>query len=70
VEIDGWKLPVSPTTGTIEKEDEDGVAMAHSARKETVLPLRAPPDGRTPPAPRLLDDLKALAKLTDFPPRR
>lgn len=63
---------VSRYRNSVEKEDEDGVAMAHLARKVTVQPLRAPPDGRTPPAPRLLNDLKALAKLTDFsaPPLR
>jgi hypothetical protein len=65
-------LPISPDSGTVEKEDDEGATIEHLARKEAVQPPRAPANGRTPPAPRLLDDLKALAKLTAFsaPPLR
>jgi hypothetical protein len=73
---DGWKLPPEKVTKTSEcanigevvEEDEDDAAMRYAVRKQfgPACP-HAPPDGITIPAPRLLDDLKALAKLTSEP---
>ena len=78
---DGWKLPpdkctaVQTTEGGKEviEEDEDDAVMRHVVRRQFgVKTLHAPPTGKTAPAPRLLEDLKALAMLTSStsPPLR
>eukprot|EP00804_Cyclotella_cryptica_P022763 CCRYP_004986-RA/>CCRYP_004986-RA protein AED:0.37 eAED:0.37 QI:0/0/0/1/0/0/2/0/452 len=60
--------------GVVIERDEDEAAAAYSMRKLLVSKtiLHAPVDGFTQPAPRLIDDLKALIKLTSaaLPPLR
>jgi hypothetical protein len=53
-------------------DDEDAAAIAHTSRKASVDVLHAPVSGKTSPAPRLRDDLKALLELTrsEHPPLR
>eukprot|EP00956_Cyclotella_meneghiniana_P014413 scaffold21564_cov22-Cyclotella_meneghiniana.AAC.3 len=77
---DGWKLPpvhkVNDQAGTLSggvyDRDEDEARARYSTRKQGGDILYAPPSGKTPPAPRLLSDLKALLLLTQstLPPLR
>ena len=74
---DGWKIPVSKLRDEqgrdeIDVEDEDDAAMEHRNRKGHTPTAHAPISGLTPPAPRLLSDLKALERLTasKLPPLR
>eukprot|EP00804_Cyclotella_cryptica_P012519 CCRYP_017724-RA/>CCRYP_017724-RA protein AED:0.34 eAED:0.23 QI:0/0/0/1/1/1/3/0/930 len=80
-DADGWKLPPEKTTdkmemddGIVIERDEDEAAAAYSMRKllSSKTVLHAPVDGVTQPAPRLMDDLNALIKLTSsaLPPLR
>jgi hypothetical protein len=80
-DVDGWKLPTSRTLDVLPSVDhaefrdfdEDEAAVGHAMRK-CYGPVRphAPENGKTTPAPRLLDDLKALLLLTNSraPPLR
>jgi hypothetical protein len=80
-DVDGWKLPASRTLDVLPPVDhaefrdfdEDEAAVGHAMRK-CYGPVRphAPENGKTTPAPRLLDDLKALLLLTNSraPPLR
>eukprot|EP00804_Cyclotella_cryptica_P009181 CCRYP_003237-RA/>CCRYP_003237-RA protein AED:0.49 eAED:0.30 QI:0/0/0/0.75/1/1/4/0/697 len=72
-DADGWKLPPEKMTdkmemddGVVIERDEDEAAAAYSMRKllSSKTVLHAPMDGVTQPAPRLMDNLKALIKLT------
>ena len=79
---DGWKLPPAKAAGdkatnsfsSFMSRDEDEAALGYSVRKQmgdsTIS--YAPPTGRTKPAPRLIEDLKALLLLTssELPPLR
>ena len=79
---DGWKLPPVRAAGDkathafadFMGRDEDEAAMSYSVRKQlgdsTIA--YAPPTGQTKPAPRLIQDLKALLLLTarELPPLR
>ena len=72
-DADGWKLPpqkvkekvLNFAIGEVVEEDEDDAVMRHVVRKQFgVDSPHAPPDGRTIPAPRLIEDLRALKLLT------
>lgn len=71
---DGWKLPVTEDRdsigSTVLEGDEDDAALGHATKIEGRL--YAPSNGKTPPAPRLREDLEALKILTQFdtPPMR
>jgi hypothetical protein len=72
---DGWKLPAKKSLdATVDNgvDDEDAAVVAHLVRKLTDQVLRAPASGKTPPAPCLRDDLRALQELTqsEAPPLR
>eukprot|EP00956_Cyclotella_meneghiniana_P014553 scaffold21828_cov62-Cyclotella_meneghiniana.AAC.2 len=77
---DGWKLPhkqpendqAGVPGGGVFDRDEDEARARYSTRKQGGEILYAPTSGRTPPAPRLLADLKALLTLTNstLPPLR
>jgi hypothetical protein len=80
-DADGWKLPPTkckdplPTakSGEVVETDEDDAVARYVVRKQygPVAP-HAPPDGKTSPAPRLIEDIKALIHLTSekSPPLR
>jgi hypothetical protein len=73
---DGWKLPPvrMAESGIIgDLDDKDDAVAALSVKKKLVADIpRAPASGKTPPAPRLRDDLLALKELTrsEVPPLR
>ena len=78
-DADGWKLPVTERQGAQESRsevkdsvDDDDAVLDHRLRHAKQTVPRAPSTGLTPPAPRLRDDLKALAYLTqsESPPLR
>lgn len=81
-DAEGWKLPQAPSFAVLDDDmelplderNEDEAAARHSLRKACgpEPPPWAPADGLTPLAPRLKEDLAALAALTEmnFPPLR
>ena len=75
-DVDGWKLPPQKLKeqmcdlagGEVVETDEDEAVMRYVVRKQfDVESPHAPPDGKTTPAPRLIEDLKALKRLTSPP---
>jgi hypothetical protein len=80
-DAEGWKLPPqsladqidAPIVGAVVDQDEDEAAVRHSIRRQlgTDTPY-APSTGKTTPAPRFADDLKALMTLSSsaIPPLR
>jgi hypothetical protein len=78
-DAEGWKLPPklaatqteATTAGLVLDQDEDEAAVRHFIRHQLgVETPYAPATGTTTPAPRFIDDLKALTMLTssNLPP--
>lgn len=77
-DADGWKFSSKELSASLVTDqqlgpvDDEEAEMAYLMRKKVISSIRAPISGKTPPAPRLLDDLKALEVLTaaELPPLR
>jgi hypothetical protein len=70
---DGWKLSSKALSLQTDRDihlgpiDDDEAELAYLMRRKVETTLRAPKDGKTPIAPRLLHDLRALKSLTSSP---
>jgi hypothetical protein len=70
---DGWKLSSKALSLQTDRDnhlgpiDDDEAELAYLMRRKVEATLRAPKDGKTPIAPRLLHDLRALKSLTSSP---